>query len=64
MSEQGTNEPKKISLAEAMKQKLAQKKQEQMSGGKQQGFTGGNGNQKMKNQNNAKKIMTKRKMGG
>ena len=37
------SEPKKISLAEAVKQKLAQKKQQQAGGGKQQSFTPGGG---------------------
>ncbi len=58
------SEPKKISLADAVKQKLAQKKQQQAGGGKQQSFTPGGGKQ-LKDQNNSKKTMTTRKkLGG
>lgn len=62
-TKQEGNEPKKISLAEAVKMKLAQKKQQQASGGNQKFVQGGG--QKLKNQNNNKKVnSTHRKMGG
>lgn len=56
--------PRKISLAEAVKQKLAQKKQEQKAGGKQQSFAQG-GHHKLKDQNNTRKVnTTRKKLGG
>lgn len=54
--------PKKISLAEAVKQKLAQKKQQQAAGGKQKFAP--NGGPKLKDQNNGKRVTSHRKMGG
>lgn len=55
-------EPKKISLAEAMKQKLANKKQQQQEGRNIDGFTKINA---MKSQQNKKQQNNqRRKMGG
>ncbi|REE66960.1 hypothetical protein A8990_14612 [Paenibacillus taihuensis] len=67
MSEKETSpevqEPKKVSLAEAVKQKLAQKKQEQANGaGKQKHGPGGN-QQTMKSQNHKKVNNQRKKMG-
>ncbi|MFC5649345.1 hypothetical protein ACFPYJ_09415 [Paenibacillus solisilvae] len=55
-------EPKKISLAEAVKQKLAQKKLDQAQGGKQKHGPGGN-QQTMKSQNTKKVNNQRKKMG-
>jgi len=55
-------EQKKISLADAVKQKLAQKKQEQANGSKQKFGPGGN-QQTMKSQNTKKVNNQRKKMG-
>ncbi|CAH1223943.1 hypothetical protein PAECIP111893_05052 [Paenibacillus plantiphilus] len=55
-------EPKKVSLAEAVKQKLAQKKQEQANGTKQKHGPGGN-QQVMRSQNTKKVNNQRKKMG-
>jgi len=55
-------EPKKISLAEAVKQKLAQKKLEQANGSKQKHGPGGN-QQVMRSQNTKKVNNQRKKMG-
>ncbi|WP_219835527.1 hypothetical protein [Paenibacillus sp. R14(2021)] len=60
--EQELNQPKKISLADAVKQKLAQKKLEQANGGKQKHGPGGN-QQTMKSQNTKKVNNQRKKMG-
>jgi hypothetical protein len=57
-----TTAPKKVSLAEAVKQKLAQKKAEQASGQQQKGFHE-SGSQTMKSQH-TKKINNQRKRMG
>ena len=63
-TDQTNAEPKKISLAEAVKQKLAQKKQAQAAGGKQS-FHANGGGPTMEHQNNAKKVnTTRKKLGG
>lgn len=56
-------EPKKVSLAEAVKQKLAQKKQEQANGGKQQKHGPGGNQQVLKSQNTKKVNNQRKKMG-
>ncbi|XEC96353.1 hypothetical protein AB6A23_07355 [Paenibacillus tarimensis] len=56
-------EPRKVSLAEAVKRKLAQKKQEQAGGGKQQKHEAIGNQPKMKSQN-TKKINNQRKRMG
>ncbi|WP_274649087.1 hypothetical protein [Paenibacillus humicola] len=55
-------ETKKISLAEAVKQKLAQKKQAQAEG-KQQKFSPGGNQQTLKSQNTKKVNNQRKKMG-
>ncbi|RAP74968.1 hypothetical protein [Paenibacillus montanisoli] len=60
---QEQKEPKKVSLAEAMKQKLAQKKLDQANAaGKQKHGPGGN-QQTMKSQNHKKVNNQRKKMG-
>ncbi|MGD6777270.1 MULTISPECIES: hypothetical protein [Bacillaceae] len=56
-----SNEPKKISLQEAMKKQLENKKK-QAAGGKGN-FNGAQGTQKMKSQQTKKPSNTRRKMG-
>ncbi|MBM7568257.1 hypothetical protein [Paenibacillus sacheonensis] len=60
--EQELDQPKKVSLADAVKQKLAQKKLEQANGGKQKFGPGGN-QQTMKSQNTKKVNNQRKKMG-
>lgn len=55
-------QPKKVSLAEAAKQKLAQKKQAQANANAQQKYQP-SGNQRMKSQQTKKTTNTSRKMG-
>ncbi|MBW7454902.1 hypothetical protein ACFOLF_12605 [Paenibacillus sepulcri] len=55
-------EPKKVSLADAVKQKLAQKKLEQANGGKQK-FGPGGDQQVMRSQNTKKVNNQRKKMG-
>ncbi|SDX75077.1 hypothetical protein [Paenibacillus sp. CF384] len=56
-------EPKKISLAEAMKQKLAQKKQDQANANNKQKHGPGGNQQTMKSQNHKKVNNQRKKMG-
>lgn len=61
-NEEVKQEPKKVSLAEAVKQKLAQKKLEQVNNSKQKHGPGGN-QQVMKSQNTKKVNNQRKKMG-
>lgn len=61
-NEEVKQEPKKVSLAEAVKQKLAQKKLEQANNSKQKHGPGGN-QQVMKSQNTKKVNNQRKKMG-
>lgn len=56
-------EPRKISLAEAMRQKLDQKKQQQAAGNKP-GLNGSNQTKALKTQNNKKPNNQRRRTGG
>jgi hypothetical protein len=60
MSEQ--NEPKKMSLADAIKQKLEQKKQQQLE--PKNNFDGNTGSKAMRTQNNKKPNNQRRRTGG
>jgi len=62
MTEQQNHEPKKISLADAVKQKLAQKKQEQAQAKSQQKHHSGSG-PVMKSQHTKKPNNQRKKMG-
>ncbi|RRJ62020.1 hypothetical protein EHV15_02850 [Paenibacillus oralis] len=57
------NEPRKIDLAEAMRQKLAQKKQQQQAAGKP-GMKDGFQTKALKSQNNKKPNNQRRRTGG
>jgi len=57
-----TNEPKKINLADAIKQKLAQKKAQQSEQKNQ--FNGAGGTKKLVTQNNKKPNNQRRRTGG
>ncbi|MNI07768.1 hypothetical protein D3C73_607820 [compost metagenome] len=56
-----TNEPRKIDLAEAMRQKLQQKKQQT---GNKQGINGSHQTKMLKSQNNKKPNNQRRRTGG
>ncbi|WP_110931352.1 hypothetical protein [Paenibacillus bouchesdurhonensis] len=57
------NEPRKVDLAEAMRQKLQQKKQQQAAANKP-GFTGTQQTKAMKSQNTKKPNNQRRRTGG
>jgi len=57
------NEPRKVNLADAIKQKLEQKKQQNTSANKPGQFQAGSA-QKMKSQNNKKPNNQRRRTGG